>query len=128
LETFLHLFRSSRPDKAEFMDEPMVRFFRAVAEAMAGQGQLRLYLLDVDGRPGAAVLCLECGRTTYLYNNGFDPGLASLNVGTICKVLTIRDCIERGRRVYDFLKGAEPYKKHLGGKPVPLVRCLLNFP
>jgi CelD/BcsL family acetyltransferase involved in cellulose biosynthesis len=46
-----------------------------------------------------------------------------LSVGIISKVLSIRSGIEAGCRRYDFLKGAETYKKHLGGKEVPLYRC-----
>jgi CelD/BcsL family acetyltransferase involved in cellulose biosynthesis len=128
LETFLDLFRASRPDKFEFMDGRMETFFRAMTRGMASLGLLRLYLLDLAGRTVAAVLCLEHRGTTYLYNNGFDPGLGSLSLGTVSKVLTIRECIGRGRGVYDFLKGAEPYKKHLGGKPVPLYRCRVRIP
>jgi len=127
LETFFELFRASRPDKAEFMDERMRGFFRAVTSGMARAGKARLYLLDLDGAPAAAVLCLECGGTTYLYNNGFDPRLERLSLGAVSKVLTVRDCIERGQARYDFLKGAEPYKKHLGGKAVPLVRCRVEL-
>lgn len=128
METFLELFRSSRPEKAGFMDERMACFFRAMTAGMAAQGGVRLYILDLDRTVAAAVLCLESGRTTYLYNNGFDPRFESMSIGTISKLVTIRDCIDRGQGVYDFLKGAEPYKKHLGGRPVPLLRCRLDIP
>ena len=128
METFLELFRSSRPEKAAFMDERMASFFRAMAAGMAAQGGLRLYILDLEQTAAAAVFCLEYGRTTYLYNNGFDPRFASVSIGAASKLVTIRDCINRGQGVYDFLKGAEPYKKHLGGRPVPLLRCRMDIP
>ena len=124
---FLELFRSSRPDKDEFMDAPMTAFFHSLVETLAAQRMLRLYFLEVDSEIAAGVLCFERGATTYLYNNGFDRRFASLSIGTLSKLLTIRECIERGQSVYDFLKGSEPYKRHLGGKPVPLFRCRVRL-
>ena len=123
LGAFLEWFRSRRPDKAEFMDGPMTDFFLSVTETLAAQRMLRLYFFEMDSDPVAGVLCFERGGTTYLYNNGFDRRFASLSIGMLSKLLTIRECIERGQKVYDFLKGAEPYKRHLGAKPVPLFRC-----
>jgi len=128
LNTFLELFRSSRRDKAEFMNRPMTRFFRSMTESMAACGIIRFYLIEVEGKAAASLLCLECSSTTYLYNNGYDRRYASLSIGILSKVLSIRDCIERGRKVYDLLKGAEAYKHQLGGKPVPLFRCRARLP
>jgi CelD/BcsL family acetyltransferase involved in cellulose biosynthesis len=127
LGTFLELFRGSRPDKAEFMDRPMTEFFQSVIDMLAAQRMLRLYFLDMDSETAAGVLCFERGATTYLYNNGFDPRFSSLSIGMLSKLLTIRECIERGQKVYDFLKGSEPYKRHLGGEPVPLFRCRVKI-
>jgi CelD/BcsL family acetyltransferase involved in cellulose biosynthesis len=124
---FLELFRSSRPDKDEFMDAPMTAFFQSLVETLAAQRMLRLYFLEMDSEIAAGVLCFERGATTYLYNNGFDRRFASLSIGMLSKLLTIRECIERGQKVYDFLKGSEPYKRHLGGKPVPLFRCRVRL-
>jgi CelD/BcsL family acetyltransferase involved in cellulose biosynthesis len=65
-------------------------------------------------------MCFDYGSTRYLYNNGYDPRFRSLSVGIVSKLLTIKDGIDAGRRRYDFLRGNESYKRHLGGKPVPL--------
>jgi CelD/BcsL family acetyltransferase involved in cellulose biosynthesis len=127
LASFLELFRSSRPDKAEFMDAPMTAFFQSVVETLAAQRMLRLYFLEMDSDTVAGVLCFERGATTYLYNNGFDRRFASLSIGMLSKLLTIRECIERGQKVYDFLKGSEPYKRRLGGEPIPLFRCRVTL-
>jgi CelD/BcsL family acetyltransferase involved in cellulose biosynthesis len=105
----------------------MTAFFHSLVEALAAQRMLRLYFLEMDSEVAAGVLCFERGATTYLYNNGFDRRFASLSIGMLSKLLTIRECIERGQKVYDFLKGSEPYKRHLGGKPVPLFRCRVKM-
>jgi predicted N-acyltransferase len=123
MDVFLRLFIISRADKKAFMNPAMEAFFRSLARSMASWGLVRLGFLDIDGAPAAAVMCFDYKDTVYLYNSGFDPRFRHLNAGLLCKVLSIRDCIERGKKMYDFLKGAEIYKHRLGGTPVPLQRC-----
>jgi CelD/BcsL family acetyltransferase involved in cellulose biosynthesis len=65
--------------------------------------------------------------TRHLYNSGFDPRFRSLSVGLMCKVLSLKDAIEKGCKNYDFLKGAETYKYRLGGREVPLYNCRIRL-
>jgi CelD/BcsL family acetyltransferase involved in cellulose biosynthesis len=127
MTTFLDLFRSSRPDKKEFMTEQMASFFRSLAGEMAGVGLLRLYFLDLHEQPVASVLCFDYRSTLYLYNNGYDEQYRTLSLGLLSKIFTIQDSIRKGRRLYNFLKGAEAYKYRLGGKPVPLYQGRFAF-
>ncbi len=123
IDTFLRLFESNRPDKADFLTSQRASFFRAVAEAMAEAGLLKLSILELDARPAAAVMCFHDPTTVYLYNNGYDNRFRSLSVGMLSKVLSIREALQEGKKRFDFLKGPEAYKRRLGGKPVPLYRC-----
>jgi CelD/BcsL family acetyltransferase involved in cellulose biosynthesis len=125
MESFMALFSMNRADKAAFMTERMALFFRALAEAMAEEEMLRLFSLDVDGIPAAAVMCFDYNARVYLYNNAYDRRFQALSVGLLSKVLSVRDSIERGRKTYDFLKGGEPYKYRLGGRPVRVYRCVV---
>ena len=127
METFLALFGLSRSDKAAFMTNQMRYYFRLLAESMATANLLKLYFLEVDGTPAAAVMCFDYNSTIYLYNNGYDGRFSSLSVGLLSKVLTIKESIRRGKKKYDFLKGTEEYKYRLGGKPVPLYRCQVKL-
>ena len=127
METFLTLFGLSRSDKAAFMTSQMAKYFRSLAETMAKANLLKMYFLDLDGTPAAAVMCFDYNSTIYLYNNGYDGQFSSLSVGLLSKVLTIKDSISKGRKKYDFLKGTEEYKHRLGGKPVPLHRCQVKL-
>ncbi len=128
MDSFLTLFRSSRPEKAVFMTTRMAEFFQTLAEVMANLKILKLSFLDLDGIPAAAVLCFDYQSTVYLYNSGYDPRFRALSAGLLCKVFSIRESIQRRREKYDFLKGAETYKYRLGGKVVPLFRCLVEMP
>jgi len=127
LDVFLHLFRASRPDKRRFLQPAMEAYFRRLAAGMAEAGRLRLFFLDLADRPAAAALCFDHQGTRYLYNNGFDPQLGHLSVGLLCKVYSIADAIGDGLPRYDFLKGPEPYKRRLGGRPRNLVECRLQL-
>jgi len=127
MDTFLGLFGANRPDKAAFMTSRRTRFFRSLAEAMAGAGLLTLWFLVLDAKPAAAVMCFHDPSTVYLYNNGYDNRFRSLSVGVLSKVLCIREAIREGKKRFDFLKGPEAYKRRLGGKPVPLYRCRLRI-
>ncbi len=125
--TFFDLFEQNREDKAAFMTDQMTSFFNSLAEAMAEVNVLKLYLLELDTVPAAGVMCFDYDSTIYLYNSGYDRRFSSLSVGVLCKVLSIKDSIQKGRKKYDFLKGAEAYKHRLGGKEVPLYRYKIRM-
>ena len=123
IDLFLDLFKSNRADKSDFMTDQRASFFRSLANAMAETRILKLFFLELDETPAAAVMCFNYRSTVYLYNNGYDNRYRSLSVGLLSKVYTIQDSIQRGKNKYDFLKGTEAYKHRLGGKPVQLYRC-----
>lgn len=127
IDTFLALFKLNRSDKSAFMSDQRAAFFRALALEMAAVGILRLFFLDLDEVPAAAVMCFDYRSTLYLYNNGYDIQHKSLSVGLLSKIFTIKESIKRGKTRYDFLKGPESYKRRLGGKPVQLYRCRLDL-
>jgi CelD/BcsL family acetyltransferase involved in cellulose biosynthesis len=127
IDLFLTLFKLNRSDKSDFMTDQRASFFRSLAGAMAEARILKLFFLDLDQTPAAAVMCFDYNSTVYLYNNGYDNQYRSLSVGLLSKVFAIQDSIQRGKKTYDFLKGTEAYKQRLGGKPVQLYRCQVEF-
>lgn len=127
LDGYLALFRSNRVDKRQFMAPPMAAYFDQLCRNMARHGYARLSILSLAGLAVAAALCFDDGQTVYLYNNGYDQRYAHLSVGQLCKVMSIRHSIREGRRDYNFLKGDERYKHHLGGQPHQLKRLTLDL-
>jgi CelD/BcsL family acetyltransferase involved in cellulose biosynthesis len=127
MDTFFRMFVESRQDKAEFMTERMKSFFSLLAESMAEAGLLKLGILELDSRPLAEIMCFDYNDCIYLYNSGYDPEYTSLSAGLLSKVLAIKESIGLGKKKFDFLKGAEAYKYHLGGREVPLYRCQITF-
>ncbi len=123
METFISLFRSNRPEKAQFMAGDVESFFRSLAFEMADAGLLMLSFLDLNDEPVATTMCFDYRSTVYLYNNGYDRHFGRLSAGLLSKVLSIKESIKRGRKTYNFLRGSEAYKGRLGGHPVRLYHC-----
>lgn len=126
MDLFVDLFRQSREDKMEFMTRSREGFFRSLAAELLDFNMLYLLSLTLDEEPAAAVFCVEVGKTTYLYNNGFTPRFRGISLGVVSKLATIRSSIEAGQMVYDFLGGTEKYKYQLGGTEIPLMKCVIE--
>ncbi|HEX6259479.1 MAG TPA: GNAT family N-acetyltransferase [Woeseiaceae bacterium] len=126
MDEFMELHRGSRADKTEFMTQEMETFFRRMASAMAAEGLVRLFMLRVNGKPAATVLCFDAGDYLYMYNSGYDPEFSSLSVGLVSKALCLQWAIENGRSALDFLRGNEPYKYDLGARDQPIYTLRLS--
>ncbi|MFH1169334.1 MAG: GNAT family N-acetyltransferase [Chloroflexota bacterium] len=127
MASFLKLFALSREEKARFMNARMEGFFRKLAMAMAGIGLLRFGVLEMNALPVAMIMGFDYNDTVYLYNSAYDPAYTSLSVGLLSKAFGIRESIQSGRNKWDFLKGDEAYKRHIGGTEVPLYSCRITL-
>ena len=126
LDEFLHLMRSSKTDKAEFMTPEREQFFHRITERMAELDLIRLYFLDLEGETVAASLCFDYGSSRLLYNSGYNPEFAYYSVGLLLNAMCLRDAIEEGFEYFDFLRGPEPYKQHLGGRQRNLFKMVVR--
>lgn len=126
VEGLLAMMRESREEKAAFLTPEREAFFRDLATGLSEHGLARIATLTFDGRPAARIFALQGGGATMLYNSGYDPSLSQLAVGLLSKALLVRDAIERGHDAIDFLRGTEPYKRHLGGHPRDIVTVRLS--
>jgi CelD/BcsL family acetyltransferase involved in cellulose biosynthesis len=127
IETFLHMFPESRGDKAQFMTDEMLTFFRSLSLALAETGVLRFGVLRAGDKPVAMIMYFDYNESIYLYNSAYDPAFKSMSVGVISKARCIQTGIEQGKKRFDFLKGPEPYKSYLGGKEIPLYSCHIGL-
>ena len=125
-DDFLALMRMSRADKVDYMTPERERFFRDLARRMAELGCIRLFFMEIDGRRAAASLCFDYGGARLLYNSGYDPGLSYYSVGLLLHAMCVKDAIESGLAYFDFLRGPEPYKAHLGGRQKSLYRMVVQ--
>jgi CelD/BcsL family acetyltransferase involved in cellulose biosynthesis len=128
LAAFVALHEASAPDKAGFMSDPRMRaFFGLVARVALANGWLDLSFLALDGRLAASLLCFRYGDAVLVYNSGFDPqAWPGLSPGLALFAHRIRQAIESGVRVFDFMQGDERYKYDLGAQDRPVHRLFIR--
>ncbi len=126
LGEFIKLMRQSRADKDEFMTPERERFFYNITQRMSELGLLQLYFLEMDGTTVATSLCFDYEGSRLLYNSGYDPEYAYYSVGLLLNAMCLKDAIERGLTYFDFLRGPEPYKAHLGGQQRNLYQMVVT--
>ena len=116
MRIFLDLHRQSRRDKSEFMTPRMEAYFRDLGEGLLSKGWLDLSFLQFQGKEIAAFFSFDFGGIKYVYNSGYDPVFSWYSPGIILSAYCIRGAIEKGMRGFNFLRGREDYKYHLGGR------------
>ncbi|MCH8009343.1 MAG: GNAT family N-acetyltransferase [Chloroflexi bacterium] len=116
LPVLLRFMVESREDKATFLSEQMGLFFHKATQALAKENLIRLYELELNGKPVASVLCFDQGGQLYMYNSGYDPEYAPMSVGIASKALCLRQAIADGKHCLDLLRGDEEYKYRLGAQ------------
>jgi CelD/BcsL family acetyltransferase involved in cellulose biosynthesis len=126
IDTFLHFFSESREDKNKFLTPEMESFFRAVINKASENNILNLGILELNKNPVAVTLGFNYRDDVYIYNSGYNPDYRWLSVGMLSKYYHIKHSIEAGKKRFDFLKGAERYKFHLGGKETSIFRCIIK--
>lgn len=94
------------------------RFHRVSAPAMVDAGLLRLLTLRQDGKPIGSLYCFRAGSGMFFYQSGFDPLEKAKNPGTTLIAHAIGMAIDDGCEVFDFLRGAEPYKLRWGPQDI----------
>jgi CelD/BcsL family acetyltransferase involved in cellulose biosynthesis len=118
MERFLKLMAASDTEKQEFLqDEKNVEFFKQFAPLALENGWLQLNFLTVGGEAASTYLNFDYNNSIFVYNSGLLPDRYSyLSPGILLLAHNIRDAIEKGYSIFDFLRGDEQYKYHMGGK------------
>ena len=114
MEEFFRLMALSSDDKGAFLTVQNKEFFVDLALQFSATDQYKLFFMEVDGTKVAACICFSYEGTYLLYNSGYDPEKSSLSVGLLNKALTIQEAIRLDVKEYNFLRGTERYKYHLG--------------
>ena len=97
-------------EDSAFLKVGVPEFHREALRALAAQGLVRLFLLQVNGESVAALYGFSSGRCFQFYQSGMHPEWAKYGVGLITMGNTIREAIAGGHIIFDFLRGCEEYK------------------
>jgi CelD/BcsL family acetyltransferase involved in cellulose biosynthesis len=104
-----------------FSSDRFTAFHCEAMHELLRRGQLGLFRIELDGRPFVVEYMLCAGKTVYLYQCGLDTSRLNDSPGRLGNLACLRFAMEHGYRVFDFLRGDEPYKAHFRAKPY---RCL----
>ncbi|HEY7385579.1 MAG TPA: GNAT family N-acetyltransferase [Beijerinckiaceae bacterium] len=112
----LHTARwHSRGETGVLADSLVQQFHRAALPGLVANGLLRLYLVQIGGRPASIYYgFMHCGRA-YTYLTGFDPAFAFESPGVIVLAHAIAQALAEGAHEIHFLRGRETYKYEWGG-------------
>jgi peptidoglycan/xylan/chitin deacetylase (PgdA/CDA1 family) len=108
MDTLFALHRLRWGENSGFL--PREAFHRGFAAVALERGWLRLWLLELDGRPAAAWYGLRFGGVEHYYQSGRDPAFDNLSAALVLLAHTIRSAIEDGVTEYRFGRGQDPYK------------------
>ena len=87
-------------------------FHEEVLPRLLQESRLGLHWVELDGRPVAVEYHLLGNDVVYCYQGGIASEVASQSPGQIATLFGFKQSIERGYRVFDFLRGNEAYKHH----------------
>jgi CelD/BcsL family acetyltransferase involved in cellulose biosynthesis len=124
VEEFLSMHRRRMIETGrhtEYADPKAAAFQVEVAQHFFARGWLFLAFLRLDGRRVAcACSYVNNGVLGYYLGGAADVGEARrFSPGIVLHCLCMEEAIRRGIRVYDFLRGTEPYKFEFGAVGVP---------
>jgi CelD/BcsL family acetyltransferase involved in cellulose biosynthesis len=103
-----------------FASDRFSLFARQAAEGFLALGKLELLWIEHESAPLAAQLAFLGADTTFAYQVGINPEKRDQSPGWLVHSESIKRAIAQGRTAFDFLRGDEPYKQHLGARPSPL--------
>lgn len=97
-----------------YLNPKFRRFHSELAADLCASRWLKLYVLEIDGKPVAAIYGFAFGGSFYYYLGGFEPDWGKLSVSAVLIAQSIEDAAEERLSHYDFLRGDEPYKQKWG--------------
>jgi CelD/BcsL family acetyltransferase involved in cellulose biosynthesis len=123
----LHAARWRERQLPGVLADPQVQaFHREVAAELLHRGSLRLHRLCHAGGVAAVLYGFTHGDRWCYYLGGLDPASQALSPGAVLIAHAIEEAIAEGRRVFDFLRGREPYKYAWGAVDEPTCRLFVR--
>lgn len=110
LDTLFALHQARWGNGSIFTTMSQAAFHRDFAHRALERGWLRLWLLQVDGAPVAALYTFRYANVEWYYQGGRDPAWDKASVGTLLLAHSVRVAAEDGVAAYRLLRGGEAYK------------------
>lgn len=114
IELFFKLHQKRFLDKKKpgaYLNPKFRKFHAGLAADLCESDWLRLYFLEINGDPVAALYGFQFEGSFYYYLGGFEPDWGCMSVSTVLIGKSIENSIGEGLNTFDFLRGQEPYKQ-----------------
>ena len=109
--------------KWEALDKPgafhygeWVDYYRELMHCFQHEGWLRLYRMDIGGKPATILYMYHYRGRAYNQIAGLDETIADLPLGHVMTQHSIEEAIKDGVDEYSFMWGEEPYKYSFGAR------------
>ncbi|MBC2733188.1 MAG: GNAT family N-acetyltransferase [Desulfobacteraceae bacterium] len=112
VDLLFELHRIRFGDNSVFYSNKNREFFKTVSNDFLDENILRLYIMEIDGEPAAAIYGLLYGSSFIDYQNGFNTKWTKMNAAKVLMCKTIESVINESVEVFDFGRGTEQYKLH----------------
>ncbi len=106
----------ARGETGVLADASVQRFHRQAIPGLHQAGVLRMFGLSLAGGLAAVVYAFSAHGRLSFYLSGFDPAHESASAGALAVAGAIEHELQAGVRVFDFLRGREPYKYRFGAR------------
>lgn len=128
IDWFFGLCRSIGRAKGFSLPASAALMRRLIRHGQTGSVQARLFVAELDGRPGAGAFIMSCGSSIHYMWGGTDREFAKLRLGEAVQWGVMEWALAEGCRLYD-LEGIDPannpgtyaFKKKMGGTEILLV-------
>ncbi len=116
----------SKGEPGVFSDQRFESFLRTAIKSLCGKDRAEILVAYWNGNPIVAQLYLLGDTGPQLYQSGVRVDAMKMEPGHLLFTYAVRKAIDNGFRVFDFLRGSEPYKPYWGAVPQPLmnIRCV----
>jgi hypothetical protein len=123
VDDFLELLQKSTFEKREWLNEGRRAVFHETAKAAQANGTLQLLFIEIQGQKAAVLFNFDYRNRIWVYNSGLDPAaFGNLSLGVVLTAKAIEMAINKGRSVFDFLRGSETYKYRFGAEDTTVYR------
>jgi CelD/BcsL family acetyltransferase involved in cellulose biosynthesis len=125
LERALGAMRQAASVKADFTEEVLLGFLSRLCPTLNEQGDFYIQELSLENRPAAWLLTLRSDKGPMIYNTSYEYSMRQWSPGAVAFGMAIQQAIAAGNPVFNFLRGAEEYKKRLGASDLELFKITL---
>lgn len=109
-----------------FYSERIRQFHISVAKKLFRRDFLILNAIKINGEIAAVIYGFKTNRCYYYYLSGFDQNYSKFSLGNVLVGLTVKQAIENGAEIFDFLRGGESYKYLWTDKQKRVYRVIIS--